>query len=167
MAKRKRRKGGGGSPVVSRKVRRTSRRSGFGGGGGGGFSIGTAVMGGVTVGGAAIGINALTEYLTTKDAAGKSMLPESFAVGTSRALLKAGLGVGLAMLAKRFGFGKYATAVASGGIALATLDIYAQNRAKAGLGRALAGVDYFDTGQGVQGFPEYEDVPQYDVANAG
>lgn len=153
--KKRRRRGGGGFGGFVRKARRGSRR-GFADG----FSLGKAAMLGVTAGASAIGVNILVNKLS--DGA-NPLLPESMRTGYGRAATKAGLGLLLGFAARKMGLGKHALAIAAGGVTVAAMDVYAQSQAQRGIG----GVDYFNVGGGVQGYPQLVDAygqPQYQVA---
>lgn len=138
MAKKKKRAASGGG---FKKFRRSSRR-GFASLASS-FSVGKAVALGATAGASAIGINMLVE----KFAGGTGQLATTFNTPTKRGLLKAGLGIGLGLLARKVGLGKHAMAIAAGGVAMGAVDIYVANRGAAGLG----GVDFWNTGEGIQG----------------
>lgn len=153
MAKKKRRsapQSGGGF----RKFRRSSRR-GFASLASS-FSVGKAVALGATAGASAIGINMLVEKL----AVGEGQLAKTFDTPTKRGLLKAGLGIGLGLLARKMGLGKHAMAIAAGGVAMGAVDVYIANRGTAGLG----GFDVWNT-QGLGQVPVLTDgTPAYDYA---
>jgi len=131
---RKSRKGG--SAPIARAAARSAkrrRRGGFSAIGvlaGSSFSVKSVAIQGGVAGVGAIGVN----YIINKIA---GWLPASLTSGTGRALAKAGLGIGLGIAAKKFGMGKYAAALAMGGVMVAVLDI---NTAKAS---GLKGIDYF------------------------
>jgi hypothetical protein len=149
--RRSRRSGG------PKAFRRRSRR-GFAAVGalmGGSFSIKGAAIQGVVAGAGAIGVNMLINKVA-------AWLPASLTSGTGRAVAKAALGIGLGIAARKFGLGKYAAALAMGGVAVAVLDIYTSKVA----GGGVHGIDYFDADGGVNGLGEMVQAPDGSIFDA-
>lgn len=157
MAKRRRRRSSSSKSSVrfSSTPRRKSSRRGFASLSGA-FTIGGAVRHGVAAGVGAIGTVGLLGMIGPSLPAALSSTP------TARAATKAAVGVALGWAAAKAGQGKYAAAIAAGGIATAIVDVYNAWRSQSQAAR-VQGLDYFNVNGGIGQLPDYSGTI-YDAA---